>query len=416
MTKNDKRVKYACYVTNVSMAVVANVPPLLFLTFREAYDISYSLLGLLVLVNFCTQLLVDLFFSFFSYKINVRTVVKLIPVFTAVGFALFAAAPLIFPNAVYFGLLLGTVIFAASGGFAEVLISPVVAALPSENSEREMSALHSVYAWGTVGIIIVSALYFLFVGAENWQYLILGFIAVPAIAAILFSTSTLPAHETPERADGVSALLRNPALWLCFVAIFLGGASESVMAQWSSSYLEHALSIPKVWGDVCGVATFSLTLGVGRTLYSKYGKNIESVLLLGAIGAVICYLVAALVSVPVVGLIACALTGFCVSMLWPGSLIVAADRVVPGGVVMYAMMAAGGDLGASVGNQLVGVVVDAVAVNPWAIELADKMGFGAEQLALKVGMLLAALFPIAAIFVYTYLVKTNKTRPNPDIM
>ena len=61
-------------------------------------------------------------------------------------------------------------------------------------------------------------------------------------------------------------------------------------------------------------------------------------------------------------------------------------------------------------------MVDAVAVNPWAIELADKMGFGAEQLALKVGMLLAALFPIAAIFVYTYLVKTNKTRPNPDIM
>ncbi len=65
MQKRYRTVKYACYMTNVSMAAVANLSPLLFLTFREVYGISYSLLGLLVLLNFCTQLAVDLLFSFF---------------------------------------------------------------------------------------------------------------------------------------------------------------------------------------------------------------------------------------------------------------------------------------------------------------------------------------------------------------
>lgn len=72
MQKKDRTVKYACYMTNVSMAAVANLSPLLFLTFREVYGISYSLLGLLVLLNFCTQLAVDLIFSFFSHRFPIQ--------------------------------------------------------------------------------------------------------------------------------------------------------------------------------------------------------------------------------------------------------------------------------------------------------------------------------------------------------
>ena len=45
MKSNYRMVKLACYATNSSMSVVSNLPPLLFLTFRPLYDISYSLLG-----------------------------------------------------------------------------------------------------------------------------------------------------------------------------------------------------------------------------------------------------------------------------------------------------------------------------------------------------------------------------------
>lgn len=408
MEKNYKRVKLACYTTNVTMSVIGNLSPLLFLTFRSLYDISYSLLGLLILINFCTQLCVDLIFSFFSHKFNIGLTVKLTPVIAFVGLGFYALSPVLFPQNVYLGLVLSTIVFSAASGLAEVLISPVIAALPSKNPEREMSKLHSIYAWGVVFMIVVGTLFLLFCGGDNWQWLAAIFMLVPLLSACLFFSAKLPVLETPERVSGAVAMLKNKTLWLCFLGIFLGGASECTMAQWSSSYLEQALGLEKVWGDIFGVAMFAVALGLGRTLYGKFGKNIEKVLFLGGLGATVCYFTAALSNLPLLGLIACALTGFCVSMLWPGSLIVASDRIPQGGVFIYAMMAAGGDLGASVAPQLVGIVTDAVSQNAAAAEFAVGLGITAEQLGMKTGMLLGALFPLVAVFVYLVLMKTKK--------
>ncbi|MBQ8684752.1 MAG: MFS transporter [Clostridia bacterium] len=413
MLSNDKRVKLGCYTTNISMAVVCNFSPLLFLTFRESYGISYSLLGFLILVNFLTQLSIDLVFSFFSHKFNIPLAVKLTPVLTLLGLVVYAVFPFAFPEQAYIGLLLGTVVFSLAGGLAEVLISPVIAALPSENPEREMSKLHSIYAWGVVLMVAISTLFFVLFGRENWQYLALLLTLFPALASLLFLGAKIPKMETPEKTSGALSLLKNKRLWLCVLAIFLGGASEVSMAQWSSSYLEQAVGLPKIWGDIFGVAFFAVMLGLGRSLYAKYGKNIEKILLLGAIGATVCYLTAAVSSVPVLGLIACALTGFCVSMLWPGSLVVASERFPQGGVFIYAMMAAGGDLGASVGPQLIGVITDAVAASAGAADIAQGLGITLEQLGMKLGMLVGMLFPLIAIFVYIGVLRTKKTGALP---
>ena len=182
------------------------------------------------------------------------------------------------------------------------------------------------------------------------------------------------------------------------------------MAQWASGYLEQALGIPKVWGDIFGTAMFSVMLGLGRTLYAKFGTQIGRILLLGGIGASVCYLTAALVGIPVIGLIACAFTGFCVSMLWPGSLIVASDRIPDSGVFIYAMMAAGGDLGASIGPQLIGVITDAAIASPTLSAFASDLSLAPEQLGMKLGMLVGALFPIMAIPVYLHIHRTAKKK------
>ncbi len=408
--KNEQRVKYACYATNISMSVVSNLSPLLFITFRTLYNISYSLLGLLVLVNFSTQLLIDLVFSFFSHKFNIPKTVKFTPVLSVLGLVFYALMPLFFPQTAYVWLLIGTVIFSASAGLAEVLISPTIAALPAENPEREMSKLHSIYAWGVVGVILFSTLFLLIFKSESWHYLALILAIVPLVAAVLFFGAEMPQMQTPEKTSGALAYLKKKELWLCVFAIFLGGASECTMAQWSSSYLEKALGIPKVLGDVFGVALFGLTLGLGRTLYAKYGKNIEKVLFLGAIGATACYLLAAISPFPILGLFACVATGFCTAMLWPGSLVVASERFPTGGVFIYAMMAAGGDFGASVGPQLVGLITDGIAANPTAIEWASALLLSPEQLGMKIGMLVGMLFPLVAIGIFHIIKKTKKDR------
>lgn len=405
-----KHLKLACYSTNVTMSVAGNLSPILFLTFRNLYGISYSMLGLLVAINFATQLGIDLIFSFFSHRFNIPKTVKAIPVIAVGGFIVYALLPVLFPAQAYLGLSLGTVIFSAAAGLAEVLISPVIAALPAEDPDREMSKLHSVYAWGVVAVVIFSTVFLLLAGGENWPWLTLVLALIPAASAVLFASSEIPPMETPERASGAVKLLKNRGVWLCVLAIFLGGSAECTMAQWCSGYIEQALGIPKLWGDLFGVALFAVMLGTGRTLYAKIGRNIGKVLTLGAAGATVCYFVAAVTGAPVVGLLACAFTGFCTSMLWPGNLVVASSRFPQGGVFIYAMMAAGGDMGASVGPQLVGVITDGIMAAPWAAEMAAKLRLTTEQLGMKAGMLCGMLFPLVAVFVFLHIWKTQKEK------
>ncbi len=402
-----RRVKLACFSVNVAMAVVGNLSPVLFLTFHQLYNISYSLLGLLVLINFCTQLGVDLIFSFFSHKFNISLAVKMTPFLTVIGLGVYAVSPFVFANNIYVGLVIGTVIFSAASGFSEVLISPVIAAIPSENPEREMSKLHSIYAWGVVGVILISTLFLFAFPREYWWVLPLIFMSVPVFSISMFTGASLPALETPERLSGALKFFKSKWLWISVLAIFLGGAAECTMAQWSSSFIENALGIPKIWGDIFGVALFSIALGFGRTLYAKKGKNIERVLFFGAIGSTLCYLTAALSGVAVIGLLACALTGFFVSMMWPGCLVVASEKFPTAGVFIYAMMAAGGDLGASLGPQLVGVITDATKASELASSLGEKLGMTSDQIGLKAGILVGALLSLIAVFVYLYILKSK---------
>ena len=410
MQHNYRRTVAACYAVNVTMSVIGNLPPLLFLTFHEQYGISYSLLGTLVLINFFTQLTVDLIFSFFSHKFNIPLTVKLTPIIAIAGLVLMALAPVLFPNAVYLGLVLGTVVACAASGLCEVLISPVIAAIPAENPEREMSKLHSVYAWGVVGMVVVATAFLLLLGNEYWQWLVLLMTAVPLTAAILFIRTPIPEMQTPEKTSGAVRFMKDKTLWLCVLAIFLGGASECTMAQWASGYLEQALGLPKVLGDLLGVACFSVALGMGRSLFAKVGKRPSRAILWGAVGAVVCYLVAALSPFAIVGLLGCAFTGFCVSMMWPGSLLVASDRFPAGGVLLFALMAAGGDMGASVGPQLLGAITDYAIATPKITELATTLGLAPDQLGMKIGMLIGMLFPLCGIPVYAYFRKQDKKK------
>lgn len=399
MQQEYRRTRLACYTANISMSAVAILTPLLFLTFREQYGISYTLLGLLVTVNFLTQLTIDVVFSLFSHKFNIPLTIRVMPWITVTGLLIFAIMPMLFPGAAYAFITAGTVIFSAAAGLSEVLISPLVAAIPSDDPSRDMSMLHSIYAWGVVGVAIITTLMLRLIGNENWQYVALMWCAVPVFGGILFSRAPLPALETPKRTSSAVGMLRNPWIVLCVLSIFFGGAAENIVSQWCSSYIESALGVSKTFGDIFGVAGFAVMLGLGRTLYAKFGKRIYPVVLWGFVGAVVCYLTAALTPIPLLGLVACGLTGLCTSMLWPGSLLMLSDGVPSADVSAYALMAAGGDFGSSVGPQLVGVVTDVVVGSRFAAELTQSWGLGADQLGMKSGLLCGAIFPIAGIVI-----------------
>ena len=377
------------------MSVIACLSPLLFLTFREMYGLSYSQLGFLVLINFVTQLVVDLIFSFFSHRFEISKIVRITPIITILGLLIYSVPTVLFPQAAYGFILAGTVIFSSASGLSEVLTSPVVAALPSDNPDREMSKLHSIYAWGVVVIVIINTVLLKLLGGRHWQILALLWTAVPLAGAIMFARATLPTLATPERASRAVGIFRDKRMLLCVFSIFLGGAVECTMSQWSSGYIESALGLPKIYGDIFGVAVFGLAMGIGRSGYGKFGKKIYPVLVGSFAGSIICYSVAAVSGNAVVGLIACGLTGFSSAMLWPGSLIMMEDIVPSAGVACYAIMAAGGDLGASVGPQLVGIIADRAGQIPALASLAEQLEMSADMLGMRLGLMVAAVLSAA---------------------
>ena len=125
--------------------------------------------------------------------------------------------------------------------------------------------------------------------------------------------------------------------------------------------------------------TFALLLALGRTLYSKKPVSILKVMLAGMTGAFICYIISGLTMNIYIAVAACALTGLCASMLWPGTLIYLGGKIPDASVSVYALMAAGGDMGASVVPQLVGIIADITGI--------------------QAGILTSSLFPAMGIII-----------------
>lgn len=409
--KKYTRTKRACFYTYLAMSSVFSLPPMLFVTFRETYGISYTLLGTLVLINFCTQLIIDLIFTFFSKYFNIKLTIRLMPLLTSLGLTVYALVPTFFLDFAYAGFVLGTVIFSVAAGLCEVLLSPLVAALPSENPEKDMSMLHSLYAYGVVTVVLVSTLFLKFFGTQNWMYLTLFWAALPVVSFVLFSTSPMPDMNLSESESSGKKKKRLGSMWLCVLCIFFGSAAENAMTNWISGYVENALGISKVTGDILGMALFAVCLGVGRTAYAKKGKDITSVLIGGMAGALLCYLIAGLSPHPTAAMVACVLTGLYTSMLWPGTLILMEEYFPNPGVAAYALMAAGGDFGGSIAPQMLGAVVDAVSQSSWAASFAPTVSVTTEQLGMKVGMLTASIFPLLGLVVLAVIVKKFK-KPN----
>ena len=411
-----KRTRFACYMSYFTNSSTFCVPPLLFVTFHEMYDISYTLLGTLVLANFCTQLTVDLIFSFFGKKWNVGRILVAMPLISTLGFVIYAGLPLLMPQNAFIGLLIGTFIFSVAAGLCEVLLSPTVAAIPSDNPGRDMSLLHSLFGIGVFSVVIFSALFLRIFGTQNWNVLMFILAALPILSAVLFMISPIPdmSGESESEVKTEGSRKRTVGLFLCILCIFFGSCAENSMSIWLSSFMESALGIDKAIGDILGVAGFALLLGLVRIVYARYGKSIQPMLLFGMIAATACYLIAGLAPGAIIPFIACIMTGLVTSMLWPGTLILMEEKIPSAGVAAFAIMAASGDFGAAAAPQLIGIVVDVTAASDLAARLSEALALTPEQIGMRAAMLVTALFPFIGIFIVLAIMRFFKKEKNTE--
>ena len=387
-TKNYKKTLIACYLGFITQAISANFAPLLFLMFKDTYGISFEMIALVPMIFYLTQLLVDLVAVKFADIIGYRTCVVASQVVSAVGLILMAFLPDILPKP-FVGILISVVLYAIGSGLIEVLLSPIVEACPFENKAGVMSLLHSFYCWGAVGVILGSTLFFAIFGMAHWQILTIIWAVVPLLN--IFNFLSCPIERLVEDGEGlrIGQLLRLPLFLLMIVLMICVGASEATMTQWASAFTESALGVSKTVGDLTGPCLFAVFMGISRMFYGKKSEKLDLTKVMLGCGSlcVVCYLLAALSSIPIIGLIGCALCGLSVGIMWPGTISISSQKCPKGGTAMFAFLALAGDLGAAVGPTMVGGIADAVGGN------------------LKTGLLFAALFPIVMIFGLILLIK-----------
>lgn len=390
----------ACYVGNLTQAIVVNLTPVLFIPLREHYGFSYGQFGTLVLLNFLTQLACDILFSKAVDRHGFRPFVVSAHVFVVVGFALFAATPLLFPANIYLGFSVATIVFSAGGGLLELLLSPIVDSLPGEEKAKAMAMLHSFYAWGQVVVVILTTLWLFAFGAANWQIIVLLWAIVPLANIFLFSLAPLRHKAADMQVLRIRDLIRQPVFLLAFLAMLCGGASEVTMSQWASSFLQKGLDLPKIVGDTLGLTFFAVMMGIGRLIYGLQGHklNLSRIMIAGSAVAAVCYVAVALSPWKGLSIVACALTGLCVSLLWPGTLTETSAKLPLAGASMFALLAAGGDVGCSVGPWLTGVITDAAQAHLPA-NLLGALAATPEQMALRVGILAGVLLPLCSLIV-----------------
>ena len=370
----------ACYLGFITQAIAANFAPLLFLTFHKSMGIPLGKVALVSSAFYFTQLVVDVICAKFVDRIGYRVCAVASEIASAAGLICLAFLPSVLPDP-FTGIIISVIIYAIGSGLIEVLASPIVEACPFDHKEAVMSLLHSFYCWGSVGVILLSTVFFAVFGVANWRWLSCIWALIPLYN--VYNFASCPIESLVENGKGMTirTLFKTPMFFLGIILMVCAGAAEMSMAQWASAFVESALGLSKTMGDLVGPCLFAVTMGISRVIYGKAGARIELTKYMLGSGALClgCYLLAALTQNPIVSLIVCIFCGFSVGIMWPGTISILSKKLPTGGTAMFALLAMAGDLGGAFG--------------PWLVGFASQM----KNDDLKTGMLIACVFPIVLI-------------------
>ncbi len=385
-TKKYSLTLTACYVGYVIQAMVNNLSPLLFVQFKRQFALDSAMLSFIIFINFGLQIIVDSLSAKITERIGYRAGAILAQVFSCTGLVCLG----VLPNVInpFAGIITATVLMAIGGGFVEVILSPVIEALPLGNKSGAMCFLHSFYCWGHIFTVLAATIYFNLFTIDAWRYLPVALAVIPLLNCITFAVCPLETLEGDETPSSYKSIFTMRGFWLFPVLILASGAAEQAIAQWASDFAEIGLGVDKTLGDVFGTCLFALGMALSRTVYGVLGEKIDlkkAFVLCGGllIGS---YLLAALSPSAGLSLAGIAFGGVFVGLLWPGLYAVAGQAYPKGGTKMFGVLALFGDIGCTVGPTLTGLVSNDI----------------------KTGLLFATCFPVIVFICSVILLKRTK--------
>jgi len=390
--------KTACYLGSVSQSIVCGFLPLLFVIFNQDYGIPLALVTLFATINFVMQLTMDFTSLFYIDRVSYRKTIVVAHLLAAGGFLFLGlVAPRV--QNTYLAVLFSVMLFSGGGGLFEVLLSPIIEGCPSKNKAATMSMLHSMFAFGSIGVILLTNLLLFIFGKNNWHYIAIIWAFIPFANAIYFMLVPINRIVENNKRTPLWKLFKKKSFLVFILIMFCSGATEIAMSQWASAFAESSLGVSKVMGDILGPCIFASMMALARVMYSKLADriNLAKYLLVCGFLTVMCFFMAALSPVKLAALLACGFCGFTVGIMWPGAVSLTAKTYPTGGAAMFGVLALAGDIGCTSGPTLVGFVASA---------------FGGE---LRMGLLISTIFPILLVISTILLMRRVRKHPEMNI-
>jgi len=392
-----KHTKLACYASYMSSAVAINFPPILFIFFHKQFGLSLVDLGMLISLNFGVQMVTDIIgASLIDKKITYRQAAVTANSLVSAGLLLLGILPQII-GAKFLALITATVVYSVGCGLLEVIISPIVEAVPEDGKASNMALLHSFYCWGQLSAILFSTILLFILGNNNWWVISILWAFVPVFAGLLFSKVPLGTLPKEEKKSSTS-LFKNKIFIIFLLLMTTSGAAEIAIAQWASMFVETALGVTKTVGDLLGPCMFALLMGISRVIYAKFSDklNLSNYIIFCGILCIASYLVMVFVPNKYVALAAVGVVGFSVGIMWPGTLSLASVKFPLGGTAMFAYLAIFGDIGCTTGPALAATVSETTTL------------LGSP---LKAGILACVVFPVLVVAL-TIILKKMRSEGN----
>lgn len=389
-----KHTRLACYCGYSVSAVINNFMPLLFVIFQQDFGITMGQLSFLITLNFGVQAVIDFLGAHLADKIGYKTTAVTANLVSAAGLIAVGVLPKLFSP--YISLIISVITYATGSGLLEVIVSPIIEALPSETKSASMSLLHSFYCWGQVVTVLLTTAFFALFGTESWGIACIIWSVFPLFTALFFSVVPVLTFSGNEEKVPAMKLFSVKIFWIFLILMTCSGATELAMAQWASLFAETALGVSKTVGDIFGPCMFAVCMGIARVVYAVFAPKIKLanyIIFCSGLG-VLSYLLVSLSPNSILALSGCALCGFSVGVMWPGTLSLAAEKCSYGGTALFALLALAGDIGCVSGPNTVTLFAEKFSL------------FGSP---LKAGLLACVIFP-GIMIICTLILKSTKDK------
>ncbi len=387
---------WSCNAAMVGVAAAVNVTPVCLSSVAEKFGLDYSQQGILLGCTFWGFIIALFLVGPLSDRYGPRPFFYWSAFMQIGGFLLLAFA-WNYPT-----LAFGATLAGLGAGILETLLTPVICETFPTRKTSAVNRLHSFYALGAVGIILLTSGILRWSGhngdGQGWRWAYMAMLVVPITFGVGFFLCFRIYRirvSYPHSESYMHTLKRLRCVWF-FVfagAMLCAGGTELGAAQWLPSYLEKVLSFSRETG-AAGLLLLSLAMGLGRITGGWVANYLSApaMLILAGVMCAGCLIAAGISSSGVLIIMIFLVFGFFVGWMWPTTMAIASEAFPHTGSTMFALLAVSGNGG--------------------GIVFPGAVGFLAERFDLRIAMSSLAVIPCVASTVF-FLWRLRQHRRGP---